>query len=94
MEIKALRKAENSEFCSFAKFGIVWLPKFGIFLEIIISFVIPKVWQNLTKILTKIKTINNRIYTLKSGSIKKLLFLDFMLKILKKFLECRALRAL
>ncbi len=39
----ALRKAENSEFCSFAKFGRVWLSKFGIFSEIIGSFVIAKV---------------------------------------------------
>jgi hypothetical protein len=36
--IKALRKTEFSELFVFASFGIVWLPKFGIFLDISVFF--------------------------------------------------------
>jgi hypothetical protein len=55
---KALRKIENSKFCTFAKIGIIWLPKLETFLKIIGSFIIAKFLQNLTKILTKIEMIN------------------------------------
>jgi len=51
---KALRKTENSKFRTLVKIGRIWLPKFGIFLEIISSFVIAKVLLNLTKILKKL----------------------------------------
>jgi len=54
MQDKAVQKAKNSEFRTFAKFGRFWLPKFGIFSEIIGSFVIAKVLQNLMKILAEL----------------------------------------
>jgi len=69
---------ENSEFRTFAKIGIIWLPKSRIFSEIIGSFIIAKFLKNLTKILTKIRKFLKN--AMRNFSLITVLLCNFLVK--------------